>query len=358
MHATSFDILHDRWLEYWNKENHIRPMISLETLRSPTRPAPTIPSDLQQRWEDPNYVIPAARWKMEYTDYWGEAILVYNPDLGPDIVGAIAGCSIEYGENTSWAVPIVEDWEEHPPLSFQPDSIWWKKISALTQAAMEDSRGDYLVGITDLHPGSDGLVSLRGPDNLCYDLIDCGELLQPRIEQLFNIYSEIYKGLSQIIAPYQQGSTNWMGIWHPEKNWYVVGSDFSCMISPDNYEQYIVPGLEMELNMLDASMYHLDGPGALRHLDRILKFPTLNGVQWVYGAGQPSARYWIEVLQRIQNSGKLIQVNCEMDDVIPICQALNPEGVHLIVHGCENADDAKILLRLAEEATTEHRRRR
>lgn len=139
-----------------------------------------------------------------------------------------------------------------------------------------------------------------------------------------------------------------MGIWHPEKRWYVVGSDFSCMVSPADYEKYIVPGIEMEMDFLEASMYHLDGPGALRHLDRILQFEKLGGVQWVYGAGQPSARHWIDVLQKIQAAGKCIQVTCTPEDVVPICQALKPEGVHLILTDCPDVDTAKALLRAAE----------
>ena len=75
-----------------------------------------------------------------------------------------------------------------------------------------------------------------------------------------------------------------------------------------NYSNASSEELLAELDWLPASMYHLDGPGALRHLDRLLQMDKLKGVQWVYGAGQPSARYWLDVLKKIQAAGKNIQV--------------------------------------------------
>lgn len=144
-----------------------------------------------------------------------------------------------------------------------------------------------------------------------------------------------------------------MGIWHPEKCWYVVSNDFSCMLSGEHFDEFVAHGIQMELDFLEASMYHLDGPNATRHVDKLLQYPNLNGIQCVYGAGKPSAKHWISLLQKIQNAGKLVQVNCEMDDVLSLCRALRPEGVHLIVHGCPDVDTGKKLLRVAEEATRE-----
>lgn len=59
------------------------------------------------------------------------------------------------------------------------------------------------------------------------------------------------------------------------------------MISTQMYEELVVGELLEELDFLDASIYHLDGPDALKHLDRLLAIDKLKGIQWVYGAGQP-----------------------------------------------------------------------
>ncbi len=62
-------------------------------------------------------------------------------------------------------------------LIFNRIILGGKKMLQMTDALVEDARGDYLVGITDLHPGADGLVSLRGPEGLCMDLFDSPDML-------------------------------------------------------------------------------------------------------------------------------------------------------------------------------------
>lgn len=86
-------------------------------------------------------------------------------------------------------------------MRFDEESPWWKKICALTEAAVADAREDYLVGITDLHPGLDGLAALRNSQELCFDLLESPELIMPRVRELFDIHRRIYDGLDAIIAP-------------------------------------------------------------------------------------------------------------------------------------------------------------
>ena len=354
MHGQEYQWLKERWLQFWNKENHDRPIIYGAVpmpagMKKKTDVELPVPGSLAERWENPAYVVAKTRQVLADTLFCGEGFPVLNPNLGPDIVGAVAGCDLAYGEDTSWAHPVVKDWETHPEIIFEENNIWWQKIKSITQAAVCDAKGDYLVGITDLHPGTDGLVSLRGPQELCYDLMDLPELIMERNAQVFEVHKEMYRRLDEIIAPVQEGTVNWMGIWHPEKKWYVVGSDFSCMVSGEDYDRFVLPGILQEVDFLEASIYHLDGPDALRHLDRILAIEKLNGVQWVPGAGQKPAREWIHVLRRIQQAGKLVVIACEPEDICPICEALEPEGVALGLNGCRTPEEFGEILRKAEE---------
>lgn len=127
-----------------------------------------------------------------------------------------------------------------------------------------------------------------------------------------------------------------------------TSSDFSCLVSEADFEEFIIPELMEEINFLDASIYHLDGPGALRHLDRLLKIEKLKGIQWVYGAGQPTARYWIDILKKIQDTGKLIHISIEPSDLKPLCEALKPEGVYFICN-CTSESEAKDMIKFAEK---------
>ncbi len=339
--------IENRYLDYWNKTNHDRPLISVySNRRGATFSSMPTPRNTEDIWFDIDFIIARARHIFNTTFYGGEAFPLIYPNLGPDILGAICGCGLQFGTDTSWAVHNVSDWRSLPKLEFSLDNEWFVKLQKITMALLEDAGDDYIVGVTDLHPGTDGLVSLRGPEKLCIDLFDEPEEIKSRIDEMFAVYKTVLVEQNKLIRTVQKPSTNWMGILHPEKEWYVTSSDFSALISREQFDEFVVPGLCNELDFLPASIYHLDGAGALHHLDRLLSLNKLDGIQWVQGAGAPPAREWIHVYKQIQEAGKLIAAHCEPEDIRPLCESLRPEGVHLTCYA-QNETQAAELTELA-----------
>ncbi|MGE5224846.1 MAG: hypothetical protein ACM3PY_20620, partial [Omnitrophica WOR_2 bacterium] len=78
---------------------------------------------------------------------------------------------------------------------------------------------------------------------------------------------------------------------------------------------------------------HLDGPGALRHMDSILSIPELHALQWVPGTGNEVFERWIWVYQKAQKAGKGIQVSCQFAEVERVMETLDPHGLFLSVSG-------------------------
>ncbi len=103
------------------------------------------------------------------------------------------------------------------------------------------------------------------------------------------------------------------------------------MVGKAMYDEVFLPGIRRECQFLDRSIYHLDGPGALRHLDSLLEITELDAVQWVFGAGNEGFNRWVGVYQRIQKAGKGIQVICSFDEIDVIMQTLSPRGMFLSV---------------------------
>ncbi len=126
--------------------------------------------------------------------------------------------------------------------------------------------------------------------------------------------------------------TNWSGIVSAKK-WYVPSNDFSCMISEALFDEVFLPGIAEECRFFEASIYHLDGPNALRHLDRLLAIPELNAIQWVYGAGNGRVSDWMPVYKKVQAAGKGFQLHPEPDELDLIFSELRPEGVWLEIIG-------------------------
>ncbi len=53
------------------------------------------------------------------TYFGGEAMPVFDPSLGPDAIAAFCGGDLSWSEeteDTNWAVPFIEDWEQVLPL--------------------------------------------------------------------------------------------------------------------------------------------------------------------------------------------------------------------------------------------------
>jgi hypothetical protein len=101
------------------------------------------------------------------------------------------------------------------------------------------------------------------------------------------------------------------------------------MVSPDAFRWLIDPEQRAAAAFFGGAVYHLDSPGAVAHLDALLEIPQLKAIQWVPGAGQPTAGGWIPLLQRIQAAGKALQIYAKTAEVPIYKQHLRPEGLML-----------------------------
>jgi hypothetical protein len=121
------------------------------------------------------------------------------------------------------------------------------------------------------------------------------------------------------------------------------------MISEAMFQEFFLPGIAEECRFYTNSLYHLDGPGALRHLDALLSIPELNAIQWVYGAGNGRATDWLDVYRRCQAAGKGIQLSfLHVDEVDVVVANLRPEGVWCSVV-VRNRSEAEAILRKFEK---------
>lgn len=347
-----YDLIKKQWLAYWNKENNDRPILSILAPNGKTFDEQIKTSaNIRDYWLDTEFVVKRLRRSVESTYFAAEAFPTCWANVGPDAIGALAGCTLEYTQDTVWAKHFVKDWNTLPPIEFNEDNFYYQKMVEITKALVKDANGEYLVGNTDIHAGADGLVAMRGPDRVCMDIFDNPDQFKKRIDELFLLEKKLYSKLNEIISAVQEGTTNWLGLLHPEKNWYPTSCDFSCMISTDDFEEFIIPGLMDEIKYYDASIYHLDGTGALHHLDRLLEIEELEGIQWIAGAGKPTARHWVGTLKKIQDAGKLICMGIEsVEDLKIVCENIKPQGVSLGMYA-SSVEEADYLVKVAKEAS-------
>ncbi|UCH33094.1 MAG: hypothetical protein JSV65_10890 [Armatimonadota bacterium] len=310
-------------------------------------PEPQPPSDPVDRWLNADYRVTAADYGMRRTFYGGESLPIFWPNLGPGIAAAYLGVEPVFAPDTVWFNQTARHWKDLAPR-FDPDNKWWQATLNLVRVAVEASDGNFFVGHTDIGGVIDIEASLRGTPALLTDLVDAAREVKRVRGQLIPLWFRWYEEQERIIHRRLDGASCWLGVWAPGRT-YNIQCDFCCMISPAHFDEFVAPELEALCSWLDYVTYHLDGPGAARHLDRLLAIAELHGIQWTPGAGQPSAVAWLPMLKKIQSAGKILHLHDDIANVETILRELSPRGLMLSVSGCRSEAEARELLRKSEE---------
>jgi hypothetical protein len=336
---------------FWEREILDRPVVQF-TLYKPEEQCLPLPASRHatpaERWLDADYQAERALADLSNQLFQGDTLPVAWPNLGPDVLASLYGCPLEFGDyGTSWSRPILDDWAAADRLTLDWDHPFLHKLQQMTGALLELGQGHFLTGMTDWHPGGDCLAALRGPQNLALDLLTCPEQVKALLARLEADYQAVYDLFYRRLCAAGLPITTWTPLLCSGK-YYLPSNDFSTMISREMFAQFFLPGIVRECQFLDRSMYHLDGPGALRHLDCLLGIHELDAIQFVPTVSDAAFARWAWVYRRIQASGKALQVTCEVGEVDQVMQALRPHGVYLVVNGVTSCAVGEALLRKLE----------
>jgi hypothetical protein len=318
---------------FWEREIVDRPVVQFWLARPEEEWVP-LPSSshatLRDRWLDADYQARLALASLSNREFLGDTLPVAFPNLGPELFAAFYGCPLHFGESTSWTDPILRDWTDADGVRFDPQSAYLAKLGEMTDAFLDIGRGVFITGMTDWHPGGDWLAALRDPANLAIDLITNPDDVQQMLVRAESDYMAVYDIFYRKLRAAGQPISTWLPLVS-DGRYYVPSNDFAYMISNAMFEHFFLPGLARECQFLDRSIYHLDGPGALRHLDSILSIGDLDAVQWVFGAGNEGFGSWVGVYRRIQAAGKGVEVICTLPEVDDVMETLSPRGLYLSV---------------------------
>ena len=339
---------------WWRHEHTGRPILQITAPRDGAEPySGPRTDDLDSWWTDPAYVLPRLEHELHSTCYAGEAMPVIFP-VSTGLVSItnkyLGAPNVYIDRNTSWSAPIIDDWNDAPPLEFDPQNEWWQRSERLLRegVALVRERGyEAFVGVPDLNGPTEVLSGLRDPERFAMDFYDNPDVLKPAIRAVQDAWFEAYDR-STAIAHECGGSFCWMRVWS-ELPMTDLQSDVSCLISREMFDDYFLPFIAEQAQRIDRTIYHLDGPDAVRHLDSLLALPEIDAIQWIQGAGAGRMTEWIDLLKRIQEGGKLIWAACDPDEIVPLTRALDPAGLLLVVRA-ESQEQADSLLLDAERA--------
>jgi hypothetical protein len=302
--------------------------------------------ELKDKWFDEEYQLEKFMTQVRGKRYQGETFPVFWPNLGPVVSAAFYDCPIEFGDVTSWSLPLLKDYDQ--PLVFDWNNPYLKKLESMTRIGLEHCKGKFLVGYSDLHGGMDVLAALRGTEPLLWDLVDNPDAFTPALDQITDDFLRVYDYFDDMLKAAGQPSVTWMGVPSFGKM-HIPSCDFAFMISSKQFVRYQLDLNRREMAHMDYNVYHVDGKGVARHIDLILGLPNLHAIQWVQGMGDDTPiMQWVPLIKRIQAAGKSVMVDLTHDELEDFIAAVRPEGILLTMASVDEEEERAILKRVAQ----------
>lgn len=246
--------------------------------------------------------------KLEALHYYGDAFPHWWPDFGPGIIAGFLGTQVRPRADTVWFEPALRGSIRDLRLQYDPDNLWLRRLRILTQEAVSRWGKGVAVGHTDLGGNLDILASLVTTSQLLTDLHDAPEDVERLVGAITHLWIQYYDQFYDLVKPNGRGTINWAHVWSPGRT-YMLQCDFAFMISPQMFERFVLPDLQMCCAALDHPFFHFhfDSFRQEPQLEILLAMEQLRGIQWAFVEGWQDPSKYLPVLKRIRDAGKLCQ---------------------------------------------------
>ncbi len=289
--------------------------------------------------------------RLDNLGYLGDGFPVAWMNFGPGVLAAMVGGEGRATPETVWFEPGRFAGKELADFSirFNPEAEWAKRLAALyREAASRSGVTPVVLGMTDLGGSCDVLAALRGSEQLLMDLFDQPEEVKRLLGEETAAWLEAFDYFDALL---RQGSVQASSCWAAilsSSACYMLQCDFSYMISPAMFGEFVKPELVKYAAKLPHALYHLDGKGQIGHIPHIAAIPGVDGIQWVPGDGQPQQYLWPEVFEEIEHHNLKLQLIGPLDNVERCLKLLkHPERAHITVTIA--AEETERALRLLAE---------
>ncbi len=346
----------DRWAELhattdaWWAGTLQRPLLQLLTPgHDPGRPAPKLPHFSFPSFYDFSVPVEAIVDRYDYLyscyHYCGDAFPHLFPNFGPGVAAVFFGARPENApeKGTVWFHPPHHD-QAIADLDFQLDRqhAWYQRLRDFLRACNQRWHGAVQVGMTDLGGSLDILSSFRPSDQLLFDLYDAPNEIKRLNWRQHELWWRAFAEFDACLRPGNPGWSAWSSLFSTRPS-YIFQCDFSYMIGPEMFAEFVMPELAASFKKVANSVYHLDGPGEIPHLDQLLANPDLKCIQWV--PTQPRFAEWCDLYKRIRAAGKRVQIAGPLEDLPRIAEAMGGLEGFAWTGECQNRETGEAWLR-------------
>lgn len=348
-----WEAVKSNFARWWRGEGMILHLTADQPAPRGILPHPARPDDPAEAWLNPVYRCDEAEHSLSQLHFLADSIPFFDTLIGPGTLSTFLGARPQFVDETVWYWPCIDDPDTYGAVTFAAENNRWLDAHlALIDEGNRRAQGRYLVGIPDLIENMDTLASLRGDTPLLYDMIERPGWVKEKVAEINQAYFQAFDLIFERVKDADGGNVfAAFDIWGPGKT-AKIQCDISACLSPAMFRDLVQPSLQEQVEWLDFSMYHLDGTTCLQHVDALLEIEGLNAIEWTPQAGRPGggSPQWYGLYKRIKAGGKGIQaIGVEDEEVIPLLDAIGPEGTFISLHGrSRTLDEAEKLLKAVE----------
>jgi len=337
-----------RYKAFWNRETVERPLIgfslggwfplksyrALEKLRgvTPLKPDMICPEDF-------------------FSDY--DRLISQFGLVKDDIIRAIAplppfpwleamlGVPMQVGDESIWVREGGFDYANMDRLDFSPQNPWRRKYLEFVAVLYERYRGKAPVGQPILRGVSDLVASLRGSQQMIFDLYDYPDLFQKLAANCTRFIIELVEEQHQITGFFAGGTMiEHFSLWAPGKI-IRMQEDASALFSPNLYNKLLLNEDRKQAMAFPYSLIHLHA-SSLHLLSHIVEIPELKCIQINKDVGGTEIESEIPYFKLVQDRGKtlLVRGKLTLDDLEILRRNLSPRGLYLqiVIEAPEEAE--------------------
>ncbi len=335
-----------RYEAMWRGERLDRPCLAVTApLKRESQPPPLPEVDDEGYWLDPEFRVAYARRALESTWWGGESIPSVLQMAGWVLC---LGGAPHFDRATIWFETNKTDFSRPSPYRDKPEGEWTKKYHKLLRTLCADAGHDnYMVGSPCALPANDLLAMLMGTEEFLIATQEHPEWMAEAFKQAAGDHVVTIKNCRKITREaghaFWYGIAGWMPFWAPE-SFYSTQSDVSCMLSPEAFDTFILPELEMYSEAFGPIWYHLDGGDARQHLPRLLSLPFLKVLQYTPApCEEPNGPAHLDMYRQAQAAGKIVHIEAPVSNVEPLTRALDPSLLALNVRVSSPEEGEKLI---------------
>jgi 5-methyltetrahydrofolate--homocysteine methyltransferase len=312
MYRPDWEQARQRLTTWWNGGDIGRPAMQITVPRqTPLEDVPAMPEPdgwvTHYSTRSLPYRVNLALRSCLHADYYGEAVPACSSgDLAPNCLALYLGCRGVEMPDTVWCEPFIDEPESFE-FRYDPGNSYWRFTLDATKQVRAQADGKSLDQFPDLIEGLDTLAAMRGTERLLEDLIRRPAWVHQSLRRITDLYFRYYDVLYDLMRDEVGGSVFW--IWAPGRL-TKLQCDFSAMISPAMFNEFMLPVFTEMTERVSYSLYHWDGPGAIVHHEALLSIPRLDMIQWQPGAGNEPQWHqkWWPLYHRSFEAGKKILI--------------------------------------------------